>query len=116
MKLTNTEIRFMSLIWQNEPIASGELVTLCAKAFDWKKSTTYTFLKRLQERGILQNNNAIITSIVKEEEIQKMESKEIIKNTFSGSLPKFITSFLSDEKLSQNEIEEIRKLLDNYKE
>lgn len=116
MKLTNTEIRFMSLIWHNEPIQSGELVSLCANEFYWKKSTTYTFLKRLQERGLLQNNHALVTSIVKEDEVQKIESEFIIKNTFSGSLPKFVTSYLSDRKLSKTELEELKNLLDNFKE
>ncbi len=116
MKLTNTEIRFMKLIWDNEPVQSGKLVQMCAKEFDWKKSTTYTFLKRLQEKGALINNDAYVSACVKREEIQKVESEDVIKTTFSGSLPKFVTAFLSDKKLSKKEIDELKNLIDNYKE
>ncbi|SJZ80598.1 BlaI/MecI/CopY family transcriptional regulator [Anaerorhabdus furcosa] len=116
MKLTSTEIRFMALIWDNEPIPSGELVSICADIFDWKKSTTYTFLKRLQEKGAVKNNNSMVSALVKREEIQKVESEDVIENTFSGSLPKFVTAFLSDKKLSKKEVDDLKKLIDNYKE
>lgn len=115
MKLTSTEIKFMTLIWDNEPLSSGNLVALCAEKFGWKKSTTYTFLKRLQERGVVANIDATVTSLVKREEIQKIESKEVMETSFEGSLPKFVTAFLSDKKLSMKEIDELKELLDNYK-
>ncbi|MEA4875421.1 BlaI/MecI/CopY family transcriptional regulator [Anaerorhabdus sp.] len=116
MKLTCTEIKFMSLIWDNEPISSGKLVTLCAEKFGWKKSTTYTFLKRLQERGVVTNIDATVTALVKREAIQRIESKDVMETSFEGSLPKFVTAFLSDKKLSKKEIDELKELLDNYKE
>ncbi len=116
MKLTNTEIKFMSLIWDNEPISSGKLVTMCAEKFGWKKSTTYTFLKRLQERGVVANIDATVTALIKREAIQKIESKDVMETSFEGSLPKFVTAFLSDKKLSTKEIDELKELLDNYKE
>ncbi|MEG0076486.1 BlaI/MecI/CopY family transcriptional regulator [Anaerorhabdus sp.] len=116
MKLTSTEIRFMSLIWDNEPIQSGELVTICADVFDWKKSTTYTFLKRLQEKGAVKNDSSMVSALVKREEIQKYESEDVIETTFSGSLPKFVTAFLSDKKLSKKEVDDLKNLIDNYKE
>lgn len=116
MKLTSTEIKFMTLIWDNEPVSSGTLVQYCSEKFGWKKSTTYTFIKRLQERSILKNDDSIVKSCVKREEIQKNESEDIIKSTFNGSLPQFVTAFLSDKKLSSEEAEELKKLIDNFKE
>lgn len=116
LKLCESEYRFAAIVWGNEPIGSGELVTLCKQKLGWKKSTTYTVLKKLCERGILKNDNAIVTAPIKQEQIQRYESQEFINRTFDGSLPKFITAFMNDKKLSRQEAENLKKLIDNYKE
>jgi len=93
-KLFDAEYKFVSLIWENEPINSTELVKLCFEKLGWKKSTTYTVLRKLCERGILQNQNAIVTTLIKREEAQKHESEALIEKAFDGSLPQFLTAFL----------------------
>lgn len=116
LKLCESEYRFADIVWENEPIASGELVAVCEKQLGWKKSTTYTVLKRLVERGILKNENSTITSLVKQEQVQKFESEQFVNRTFGGSLPKFITAFMNDKKLSRDEADQLKKLIDSYKE
>jgi predicted transcriptional regulator len=115
-KLHETEYKFVSIIWDNEPLGSGELVKFCNTELGWKKSTTYTVLKKLSERGILQNKDAVVTSLVKREEVQKYESEKIIDRVFDGSLPQFISAFMGDKKLDKHEAEKIKKLIDSYKE
>lgn len=115
-KLYESEYRFATIIWENEPVGSGELVKLCEKQLGWKKSTTYTVLKKLSQRGIMQNKNAIVTSLVKREEVQKYESEQIVDRVFDGSLPKFISAFMGDKKIDKNEAERLKKLIDSYKE
>lgn len=109
------EYRFLSLIWENEPVNSMKLVQLCNDAFDWKKSTTYTMLKRLQEKGLVQNENAVVTSTVTKEQVQANESKVFMSETFSGSLPNFITAFMGGSTISDEEAEELKKLIDSYR-
>lgn len=116
LKLCESEYRFATIVWENEPVASGELVAICEKELGWKKSTTYTVLKRLVERGILVNENYTITSLIKQEQVQRYESEDFINRTFGGSLPRFITAFMNDKKLSKNEAEQLKKLIDSYKE
>ncbi len=116
MKLTTTEISFMNLIWKNEPLSSTSLASLCLQQFGWKKSTAYTFLKRLQERGVLINQNAVVTSKISKEEVQRIQSNEIVRHSFDGSLPQFVTTFLSDKKLSKQEIKELRQLVNQLEE
>jgi predicted transcriptional regulator len=101
----------MRLIWDNEPINSTELVRLCSDELGWKKSTTYTMLKRLSERGIVKNENTFVEALIKREQVQKFESETVLEKTFAGSLPSFITAFLSDKTLSKEEAEEIIKLI-----
>ena len=115
-KLCESEYRFATIVWENEPIGSGELVALCEKHLGWKKSTTYTVLKRLCERGIFKNENATVTALIKQEQVQKFESEQFISRTFGGSLPKFITAFMDNKKLSKAEADQLKKLIDNYKE
>lgn len=115
-KLCDSEKRFADLIWNNEPIGSGELVRLCEKEFKWKKSTTYTVLKKLCERGIFQNHDAIVSSIIKKDEYYRIKAGEFVKEAFGGSLPKFLTAFIGKSKLSKSEINEIKKLIDEHKE
>ncbi len=114
--LCESEYRFATIVWDNEPIASGELVTLCAKHLGWKKSTTYTVLKKLCERDILKNDNSKVYSLVKREKVQKYESEQLINRAFSGSLPKFLTAFMGDKQISEQEAEHLKKLIDSYKE
>lgn len=115
-KLSESEKKFADLIWDNEPVASGNLVKLCEKEFNWKKSTTYTVLKKLCEAGVFQNNNAVVSSIIQREEYYEIKAGEFVKNTFGGSLPKFLTAFIGKSKLSKNEINEIKNLIDEHRE
>lgn len=114
--LADSEYRFASIVWDNEPLGSGELVKLSLNILGWKKSTTYTVLKKLCERGVLQNGNSIVTSLVKRNEVQRFESEQVIEKTFDGSLPQFIASFMHGKKLSKAEAESLQKLIDSYKE
>ena len=116
LKLGESEYRFASIVWENEPLGSGELVRLCEQELGWKKSTTYTVLKKLCDRGIFQNENAVVTSLVKQEQVQKFESEQLMYKTFGGSLPRFITAFLNDKTLSKKEADELKRLIDSYKE
>ena len=115
-KLSQSEEKFAELIWQNEPISSGDLVKLCEKELAWKKSTTYTVLKILCEKGIFQNQNAVVTSLIKKEEFNARQSRRFVEDTFGGSLPKFLTAFIGGKKLSNRQAEELKKLIDEYKE
>lgn len=114
--LCESEYRFASIVWENEPVGSGELVKLCNEKLGWKKSTTYTVLKKLCDREILKNENAIVSAIVKQEQVQKFESQKFLDKTFNGSLPGFIASFMSDKKLSKAEADVLKNLIDTYKE
>ena len=115
IRLAETERRFVELVWQKEPLGSGELVALCEKELNWKKSTTYTVLRRLCQKGILENEDAIVTSLIKKEEYMARCSEQVVEDTFSGSLPQFVAAFMSRKKLSRKQIEEIQKLIDDYK-
>ncbi|MDD4834295.1 MAG: BlaI/MecI/CopY family transcriptional regulator [Lutispora sp.] len=115
-KLAETEEKFADLIWQNEPIGSGDLVKLSEKEMNWKKSTTYTVLKKLCEKGIFQNENAVVSSQISKDEYYAKQSIRFVEDTFGGSLPKFLTSFISGKKLSNNQAEELKRLIDEHKE
>jgi BlaI family penicillinase repressor len=106
-KLFDAEYRFMNLLWEHEPINSTKLVKLCFKEFGWKKSTTYSMIKRLSERSIVKNINTIVSTIVKRKKVQKYESQAILEKAFDGSLPSFITSYLNNRKLSKADAEQI---------
>jgi predicted transcriptional regulator len=116
LKLCESEYRFATIVWKSEPVSSGELVRLCKEQLGWKKSTTYTVLKKLCEREVLKNENATVTALIKQEQVQRFESQEFINRTFGGSLPKFITAFMDEKKLSSQEAETLKKLIDSYKE
>jgi BlaI family penicillinase repressor len=115
-KLAETEEKFAELIWQNEPIGSGNLVKLSEKEMNWKKSTTYTVLKKLCEKGIFQNENAVVSSLITRDEYYANQSIRFVEDTFGGSLPKFLTSFISGKKLSNHQAEELKRLIDEHKE
>ena len=112
LKIFDAEYRFMCIVWEKEPVNSTELVKLCQSEFGWKKSTTYSVIKRLSERGALKNENAVVTALVKRIQVQKYESEQILEKTFDNSLPCFITAFLQDKKLTQDEAEQIRKMIE----
>ncbi len=116
IKLGVVEEHFADIIWQNEPIASGELVKLCEKELNWKKSTTYTVLRKLCERGIFKNENGAVTSLMTKDEFFAIQSEKFVDDAFKGSLPAFIAAFSSRKKLSAHEISEIRKMIDSYGE
>lgn len=106
------ESRFAEIIWQKEPVSSSELVKLAAEALDWKKSTTYTVLRRLCERGIFQNQNGTVTSLISREEFYARQSERFVEETFSGSLPAFLAAFTTRKKLSEEEIRQLQSLID----
>lgn len=115
-KLTETEEKFSELIWGNEPIGSGDLVKLCEIEMNWKKSTTYTVLKKLCENKIFQNENAIVSSLITKEEYYAKQSIRFVEDTFGGSLPKFLTAFIGAKSLNNRQAEELKKLIDEHKE
>ena len=115
-KLGTIESKFADMIWNNEPISTASLVKLCEKELDWKRTTTYTVLKRLSERGLFQNENGTVTSLVSRNDFYSMKTESFVNETFGGSLPAFLASFTSRKKLSKEEIAEIRRLIDNYGE
>jgi len=116
MKLGVVESQFADIIWQNEPLSSGELVKLSEEILKWKKSTTYTVLKKLCDRGIFKNENGEVSSVIPKEEFNAIQSEKFIEETFEGSLPAFIAAFTARKSLSEKDIAEIRKMIDGYKE
>ncbi len=111
-KLGEVESAFADLIWDNEPLPSSRLVELCADKLDWKKSTTYTVLRRLCQRGIFQNEGGLVTSLLSREEFMARQSEEFVDQTFNGSLPKFLAAFTTRKKLNREEIEQLQRLID----
>ncbi len=115
-KLGEMEQRFADLIWQREPVSSGELVKLCDTEFGWKKSTTYTMLKRLCDRGIFENQKGTVAALIAREDFLAMQGEQFLTETFDGSLPQFLAAFTRRNKLSEKEILEIQRLIDTHKE
>ena len=111
-RLAETEARFAELIWQREPISSPELVRLCEKEFKWKKSTTYTVLKKLCDRGIFRNEKAVVTSLISREEFFSYKSRKFVEDSFDGSLPAFVAAFTKERALTPEEAAQIRKIID----
>ena len=111
-KIFESEYRFCLILWEHEPIKSTDLMKLCKEKLEWSKTTTYTVIKRLSERGVIKNENAIVTSIVSKEEAQQSELEELMDKKFEGSLPAFIAAFGKRQSLSDAEIEEIRKIIE----
>ncbi|MBE6036990.1 MAG: BlaI/MecI/CopY family transcriptional regulator [Clostridiales bacterium] len=115
LKLGAVESRFADLIWQNEPITSTELVKLALTELTWKKSTTYTVLKRLCERGLFQNKDGTVTSLLSREEFYARQSEQFVEETFSGSLPAFLAAFTARKKLSEMEIAQLQSMIDDMR-
>jgi len=111
-----SEYRFCQILWEQEPIKSTELARLCKERLGWSKTTTYTVIKRLSERGVVKNENATVTSLVSKDEVQAAEIDEMVEKTFEGSLPAFIAAFTKRKTLSREDLAEIRKMIDTYEE
>ena len=115
-KLGEMEQKFADLIWEHEPVSSRRLTELCEKAFSWKRTTTYTMLKRLCERAIFQNESGTVTSLMSKSEFGAAQGEQFLTETFDGSLPRFLAAFTRRKKLSEKEIKEIQKLIDDHRE
>ena len=111
-RLGEVEMKFADIIWEFEPIASGELVKLCEQRLQWKKSTTYTILKRLCEREIFQNVDGVVTSLISKEQFQLKKGEEFLDENYGGSLPSFVAAFASRKKLSKDDIAYLKKIID----
>lgn len=114
IKINDSEMRFMNLVWDREPVNSTELVRLAGEALGWKKSTTYTVIRRLSDRGAVKNENALVTALVERGQVQKSESAQLIDKVYNGSLKLFLASFLEREKLSAAEAAELKRLIDAH--
>lgn len=111
-KLADAEAKFADIIWEREPLSSPELVKVCEKEMNWKKSTTYTVLKKLCEKGIFRNENAVVSAVLSREEFYGRQSRKYVEDVFEGSLPRFLTAFCVGKKLSAKEVEEMQKFID----
>jgi len=109
------ETRFAQLIWEHEPLSSRDLVSLCEQTLDWKKSTTFTVLKRLCQRGFFKNESGTVTSLISREDFASRQSEEFIENRFGGSLPQFLAAFTRRKQLSDREIEELERLIEAHR-
>lgn len=116
MRLGAVESRFARIVWDNEPLTSGELVKICERELEWKKSTTYTVLKKLSDRKIFKNENGTVTSLISREEFLSLQSEKFVEDNFEGSLPSFFAAFTKRKSLDKKEIEELRRLVENYGE
>lgn len=114
-KIFESEYRFCLILWEREPLRSSELVALCRERLGWKPTTTYTVIKRLAERGVLKNENSVVTSLVSRDEAQTAEIDELVDSRFGGSLPAFISAFTRSKKLSAAEQDELRRLIDRFR-
>lgn len=115
IELGAVQERFADIVWANEPLGSGELVKLCEKELGWKKPTTYTVLRKLCEKGLLQNEDGVVTTLMTREDFYSAKSEQIVEDSYEGSLPAFIAAFTSRKKLSNAEVDEIQKMIDEFK-
>lgn len=115
-KIFDSELRLCEILWEHQPVKSSELARLCAERLGWKKSTTYTVIKRLTERGVVKTENAVVTALVSRDEVQRAESRAFVERNFSGSLPGFLTAFVGGRGLSAEETEELRRMIAAFEE
>ena len=115
-RIFESEYRFCLILWDNEPVNSTKLVELCREQLGWSKATTYTVIRRLSERGVVKNENATVTALVSKEQAQQARLTEMVEETFEGSMPAFIAAFSRGKKLSREEVEQLRALIDSYEE
>ena len=111
-KVYESEYRFCRILWDNEPVRSTELVKLCREKLGWSKATTYTVIRRLSERGVLKNENAVVTSLISKEELEIAEIDELMDKRFNGSLPAFVAAFMRQQNLSEKQMEEIMRIIE----
>lgn len=116
IKLGLVEAKFADIIWKNEPLTTRDLVLLCETELNWKRTTTYTVLKKLCEKGLFLTDNSTVTSLISKDEFYAIQSETFVENTFEGSLPAFIAAFASRKKLSNSELDEITRMIDSYRE
>lgn len=109
------EARFADIIWQSEPITTADLIKKCQKELDWKRTTTYTVLKRLCDRGIFRNDSGTVTALISKEDFYSIQSQKFVDETFCGSLPAFVAAFASRKKLSDEEINQLQDIIENYR-
>ena len=114
-KVFESEYRFCLILWENEPVKSSKLVELCKEQLGWKPTTTYTVIKRLSERGVLKNENTVVTSLISKDEVQAAELNEMVEKTFEGSLPAFIAAFTKHQKISDKEIDAVQQMIDRLR-
>ena len=115
-KIFESEYRFCLLLWDNEPINSTKLVQLAKESLGWSKATTYTVIRRLAERGVVKNENTIVTTLISKEEAQNSRLEEMVEETFEGSMPAFIAAFSRSKKLTRQEVDQLKALIDSYEE
>ena len=115
-KIFESEYRFCLILWEHEPVNSTKLVQLAKENLGWSKATTYTVIRRLSERGVLKNENTIVSSLISKEEAQKSRLEAMVEETFEGSMPAFIAAFSKSKKLSRQEVDQLQALIDNFKE
>lgn len=116
LKLGVVESKFADIIWENEPLSTAELVRICEEKLNWKRTTTYTVLKRLSQRGLFVNQSGTVTAVISREEFYATCSEKFVEESFAGSLPAFLAAFTSQKKLTADEVEQIQKLIDTFKE
>lgn len=114
-KVFESEYRFCLILWENEPVKSSKLVELCKEQLGWKPTTTYTVIKRLSERGVLKNENTVVTSLISKDEVQAAELNEMVEKTFEGSLPAFIAAFTKHQKISDKGIDAVQQMIDRFR-
>ena len=114
-KIFESEYRFCLLLWENEPMTCSNLAKLAKEKLEWSRTTTYTVIKRLSERGVLKNENTIVTSLVSKEAVQAAEIEEMVEKTFEGSLPAFVAAFTKHRKISEKEIDEVQRMIDRFR-
>ena len=114
IKLGLVEARFADIIWSNEPMTTKELVTVCQNELQWKRTTTYTVLKKLCEKGIFKTEDSVVTSLISKDEFYSIQSEQFVEETFSGSLPAFIAAFTKRKNLSEKEKEEIKRMIEKF--
>jgi len=115
-QIFDSEYRFCLLLWDLEPINSTRLVQVCKEKLGWSKATTYTVIRRLSERGVVKNENSIVTTLVSKEDVQASRVGELVEETFQGSIPAFIAAFSRGKKLTKADVDQLQSLIDNYKE
>lgn len=114
--MTETEQEFAQIIWNNEPLGSGQLVKLASEKLNWKKSTTYTVLRKLCENGIFKNEDTVVSAVISQEEYIRRKGEVYLEEHYNGSLPKFVAAFMNKKKLERSEIEELAKMIEEYRE